>query len=825
MRLMCKPSLLLWSVALAASPALAQPYYARGSFNGWGTGNQLTHMGGGHYQGTVTGLTEGTYYEFKLANASWSENWPASNARFQADASGQATFHLWRTPAADGWSPVGTRVGYDDVGASWEVMGSFNGWGSPIVSLVSQGNGIYSATTTIGTQGSYEFKFRKAGDWGVSIGRDFGNSAPNISMGTTVPNQAARFDLDLPNGRYKVTLLGTNITFDGVLNSGEGQEWATVSASAVQDNYTGYGDQKVATIPSPGSELDALHVKAQGDRLYLGITGNLETNGNAIIIFFDTKSGGQNTLNGLTGLDGPGALPNMETDTFDSGFAADYVLAINNGAGRCDVDWYELSDVSGGTHTNRGHVALGSGSSVLLDGVNPNNLQVAFDNSNYAGVTNDSAAGAASAVTGVEASIALADLGLTGLPATISVQVVLVSGGGKVSGQSLAPMPAGTPDPGDGMWHDGAADPAGTPVDFKTIDGLQYATIALTEGAWSGTLDGRDIPSDFAGADATVLQQNPTSFGDQLPVQGVVPGSEIDKLLVKEDGFGNLLIGMTGNLSSDGTNLVIFLDTKPGGETTLTDHGGRLAGNVDDTLPCAMDYAILLNRGAGNIYVDWFDLTTNQTLYLGAISDNALLGGPLTGGDPPGEAWVLGANMGNLAGVSDNPADDPQAAAAATATTGFELLAPLSQIGQPQIGSRIRAMALLTGNGDERSISNQILPAGLGGGVEPFGAGPTDLAAAGYHCLDISLGSCQMPRYDADGDHDVDMDDFGRFQLCWTGDAPGSPEYPAYDPGQCACFDYGASGADGRIDSQDFASFVACASGSSVPADIHCAGQ
>ncbi|MYJ76039.1 MAG: DUF3372 domain-containing protein, partial [Gammaproteobacteria bacterium] len=44
--------------------------YLRGQFNGWGTGNRLTYLGGGSYDGFVT--LEAGDYAFKIASADWS---------------------------------------------------------------------------------------------------------------------------------------------------------------------------------------------------------------------------------------------------------------------------------------------------------------------------------------------------------------------------------------------------------------------------------------------------------------------------------------------------------------------------------------------------------------------------------------------------------------------------------------------------------------------------------------------------------------------------------------------------------------------------------
>ena len=41
--------------------------------------------------------------------------------------------------------------------------------------------------------GTYEFKFRKQGDWAISIGNDFGNAAANIPVTTTSATFFASF--------------------------------------------------------------------------------------------------------------------------------------------------------------------------------------------------------------------------------------------------------------------------------------------------------------------------------------------------------------------------------------------------------------------------------------------------------------------------------------------------------------------------------------------------------------------------------------------------------------------------------------------------------
>ncbi len=75
---------------------------------------------------------------------------------------------------------------------------------------------------------------------------------------------------------------------------------------------------------------------------------------------------------------------------------------------------------------------------------------------------------------------------------------------------------------------------------------------------------------------------------------------------------------------------------------------------------------------------------------------------------------------------------------------------------------------------------------------------------------------CYSPPVDYDGDGDVDLDDYGVFQRCYTG---SDPPPGTYDSANCRCFDRFPAGApDNAIDAQDLAVFLACAGRAGVPA-------
>jgi hypothetical protein len=198
-----------------AGQATAQPYYARGEFNGWGLANPMTLVSGVHHSATVTGLTPDTFYEYKCASEDWSINAPGSNGRILAPSSGEVTFHFYDQEAwSDGWKPdAKRRAGYDDFGIGWEIMGSFNGWSSGILDLSDQGGGLYAGKIALDA-GSYEFKFRMKDSWDISIGDDFGNAAANNPLVVATTGDVVQFELDLPNGRWRTFLPSAGCKWD-----------------------------------------------------------------------------------------------------------------------------------------------------------------------------------------------------------------------------------------------------------------------------------------------------------------------------------------------------------------------------------------------------------------------------------------------------------------------------------------------------------------------------------------------------------------------------------------------------------------------------------
>jgi hypothetical protein len=199
------PVILGLAVMMAWCGASPAAWYARGDFNGWDLSTPMVDQGGGYYTATITGLTAGNPYEYKIANEDWSSYAPGSNGKVPADGSGEINLHFWENSSwADGWEPsTQMRVGYDDPGQfGWGVIGAFDGWTGDTVVLADQGGGLYAGQVALNA-GTYEWKFREEGSWDYSIGDNFGNSAANNSLTVANNGDVWAFELDLPNGRWR----------------------------------------------------------------------------------------------------------------------------------------------------------------------------------------------------------------------------------------------------------------------------------------------------------------------------------------------------------------------------------------------------------------------------------------------------------------------------------------------------------------------------------------------------------------------------------------------------------------------------------------------
>lgn len=251
---------------------------------------------------------------------------------------------------------------------------------------------------------------------------------------------------------------------------------------AVQTVETQFGDNL--------SELDAGYAAIFGGNLHLLLTGQVENNFNKLNIFIDSVAGGQNVLqaDALSGGNNPendGWANKYAGFTFDTGFAADYMIIARNGnfgGNRFDLDFATIGGGIGAFQSS-GDIFAGS-----LTGVNASvgalGLGVGYDDSNVAGVLGGTAAAnaaaAAAVTTGLELVIPLAAIGSPGIGDTIRVSAhINGSNHDFLSNQSLG----GFAPPQGNLGGDGAGTFTGnlSLIDLNNFPGNQYFSIVVPE--------------------------------------------------------------------------------------------------------------------------------------------------------------------------------------------------------------------------------------------------------------------------------------------------------------------------------------------------------
>lgn len=266
-----------------------------------------------------------------------------------------------------------------------------------------------------------------------------------------------------------------------------------------------------------GSELDQMFIKNDASNLYIGLTGNLEGNGNGIIILLDTVPGGSNVINttGSTGWPTPlaGTAPTagnngLNGDTLPASFAPEWALvAQRTGNAFVPAKLVNLTNV-GSTPVNITYVTN--------ETVSPNTY--AANNGNTAGINGNpvdatQATLAPSATTGYQFAISRASLNLTA-PGSDGVSVnavAFITGNtGYWSNQALPPFT------GDNINNVSSipVPPADDPIDVSTFVNTFTYVLAGAGGYFTpASYNGTAIPSFMGTAVAT--QDNFTQFGDQ----------------------------------------------------------------------------------------------------------------------------------------------------------------------------------------------------------------------------------------------------------------------------------------------------------------------
>ncbi|MFH0982300.1 MAG: hypothetical protein V2A79_12275 [Planctomycetota bacterium] len=277
---------------------------------------------------------------------------------------------------------------------------------------------------------------------------------------------------------------------------------------------TPYGDQQWdpdAVTVQGGSELDVLYADNDEAYLYLGITGNLEPNGNTLLIFIDSDPDGAGGDTGVHVIPNAGNVWGLQLDELPNGALPsdelvkyNYFYRMNCGGG--SNLWVDFYDLVNQVPDYRGVTPLVNRQTVtpyLTGGNNPNNMMVGLNDLNEEGVTGcdqstachdetaeNVALEARSALLGFEVAIPLADVGLgsVALPHLVKVWAYVTSSDGWASDQGL-PSLRNVSNGGNQVQNAGAGpnnytDPLYTPVPpYRNFEARAAAYTLLGQGA------------------------------------------------------------------------------------------------------------------------------------------------------------------------------------------------------------------------------------------------------------------------------------------------------------------------------------------------------
>jgi hypothetical protein len=236
----------------------------------------------------------------------------------------------------------------------------------------------------------------------------------------------------------------------------------------------------------------------------------------------------------------------------------------------------------------------------------------------------------------------------------------------------------------------------------------------------NGTLN-----TGFYGSPLAIQTIN-TGFGDAAGGADSVGGSELDAAYGQISG-GNVYLFLAGNTEANGNHLNVFIAGGAAGQNVLNAPTGNTMGpamngsvfspgfNATFALD-VNDYSATPGTTPGTLYSEEYNLTgVPSGGYVGALPESSL--GIAAGSDGGVTSIYLNNNHASTMGASGAALSG--ATSGANATTGYELVIPLSAIGYA--GGNIMVLADING-GSDGYLANQFLP-GLAVGTGNVGGG------------------------------------------------------------------------------------------------------
>lgn len=362
------------------------------------------------------------------------------------------------------------------------------------------------------------------------------------------------------------------------------------TALALQRYNTAFGTDTTPGQFADRAEADGLYVTNDTGNLYIGVPGNLQNNGNSLVIFIDSNgpASGANFLLmkdfgiPIAGLPrylagDQGGNSGFDNIMFDADFAPDFVLGLSGGSPVASqtatywlVNWTTLADNGAGNpfaHTNQvlglatsGDPTASGPAGTLGTFLSSNSLGVkaAGDNSETLGVdggacgapgADPAAAGAAATQTrGFEFSVPLSLMGLS-VGESVCLVAFISNENGFISNQVV---PSAQTEPMFACIGDRAL---GTiTYDFNSVSGDQFACYTIDAGGCPNDPSMQCAHSDIFPAGGGDCQVNISDLGVLLsnynPAIGGKTRDQGDVFpLTGGDGFVNL--SDLGQLLSD----------------------------------------------------------------------------------------------------------------------------------------------------------------------------------------------------------------------------------------------------------------------------------
>jgi Abnormal spindle-like microcephaly-assoc'd, ASPM-SPD-2-Hydin/Protein of unknown function (DUF1573)/Secretion system C-terminal sorting domain len=302
---------------------------------------------------------------------------------------------------------------------------------------------------------------------------------------------------------------------------------------AVQNNATGFGDNF--------SELDAAYATISGSRLNLFLAGNLETNGNKLVLLFDNSPlSGSSTYSAAT-MPSIGNSDAMDGLIFEQSFTPEYMVVLNTFGGQLFADFA----------VNGGSASVLSATNTSTQTLNfPGGLlgELAADNSNTAGVTGSTVGNPGAVTKGFELSIPITAIAPGYSSATpLRVTAFIVNGNFDfLSNQVLGGIGTGLPNSNVGN--------IGSPSGKSFADGFagtQFFTVQRGDVTVAAA-DDKDLKGEFRNVSVDGLL-NAYDYIDVTGLLNVRTGGTLDL----HNGAGALVTGTGGFALRFGSSLLI----------------------------------------------------------------------------------------------------------------------------------------------------------------------------------------------------------------------------------------------------------------------------